>query len=409
MRSNNARSTRRSTCRCPVAGILALVVAGCGSGGEGSAPIDDPPLLVRPEAGVMGDGRLGEILDYVVADTGVPAVTATFMHEGAILEQAAAGVRSVGTTNAVAELDKWHIGSLTKSLTSTLAAVLVEAGLISWNTTIADVFPELVGTIDPGYLDTRLDELLSHTGGVSTSSSSLADAVAREGGTLRSQRELFTQRVLAMPPEQPRGTFAYSNAGYIVAGAILERITSTDWEELIAAYVFTPLGMHDSGFGAPGTPGANDQPTGHIPDASGWHSISADSTDADNPAVFGPAGTVHSTLADLASYMSAHLAGANGLDMPGFLSAASFAKLHQPMSDSQYALGWNVSEISLHHVGSNNRWFGQIVLVPEPQIAIFIATNSADPNGPEGGEPNRALLEVQRFFQARFDAAFPAN
>ena len=79
------------------------------------------------------------------------------------------------------------------------------------------------------------------------------------------------------------------------------------------------------------------------------------------------------------------------------------------MSGSPYALGWNVSEISLHHVGSNNRWFGQIVIVPEPQIAIFTATNSADPNAAEGGEPNRALLEIQQFFQTRFEAAFPGD
>ena len=213
-------------------------------------------------------------------------------------------------------------------MTATLAAVLVESGLIGWDTTIGDVLPELVGAIDPAYLDVRLDELLSHTGGISTSSSTLANAVTREGGTLRSQRERFTQRVLASSSGQRRGTFAYSNAGYIVAGTMLERITSTDWEQLMVTYVFAPLGMSDSGFGAPGTPGTSDQPTGHVPDGSGWQSISADSADADNPALFGPAGTIHSTLSDLASYMSAHLAGANGVDAPGFLNADSFAKLH---------------------------------------------------------------------------------
>lgn len=383
--------------------LAGLVATGCTS--EETPPGDDvPQRLERPDAGVMGDGRLGEILDYVVADTGLPAVSAMFLHQGLVLEQAVAGVRSNGEPTRVTEEDQWHIGSLTKSMTATLAAVMVEDGVLRWDTTIADLFPELSGSIDPAYMDIRLDELLSHTGGVSTHTSDLAQAVSRDGGDLRSQRYRLTERVLAQSPEHPRGSYAYSNAGYIVAGAMLERATNMAWESLISEFVFAPLGMQDSGFGPPGKGGPGMQPTGHIPDGSGWYSIPADSVDADNPPVFGPAGTVHSTMADLANYMAAHLIGTNGNDIPGFLSVDSFEKLHQPMSEAAYALGWIVSDVSIYHDGSNNRWSAFITIVPSLDIALFVATNAADPEADDGGAPLRAMTELQNFFQLRFEA-----
>ena len=384
--------------------LLLSPILGC-STDSNNGPIDSPPVLERPVAGIVGDGRLAEILDYIVAETGVPAAAAMLVHEGTIVEQGTAGVRRFGGLEAVTESDQWHIGSLTKSMTATLAAVLVEQGLLGWDTTIADVFPDLAGSVNPAYLDTRLDELLSHTGGISPSSSAVADSVSRVGGTLMAQRLRFAQEILSDAPQQPRGSYAYSNAGYIIAGAMLERLTGSEWETLVKTYLFDPLGMNDTGFGAPGADTGGMQPTGHILDGFRWHSIPATSTDADNPMLFGPAGTVHSTMADIASYMMLHMAGAQGLDVPGFLTADSFSKLHSPMSDAQYALGWNVSEISLHHIGSNNRWLAQIILVPEIDVALFMVTNAADPEAADGGNPNRALGEIAQYLKDRVDAA----
>ena len=229
------------------------------------------------------------------------------------------------------------------------------------------------------------------------------------GGSLSAQRLRFTEEILSAAPQQARGTYAYSNASYIVAGAMLERLAGSEWESLMQTYVFNPLGMSNTGFGAPGAGDGSLQPTGHIPDGTSWYSIPSDSPDADNPALFGPAGTVHSTMADIANYMSVHLAGAQGEGVPGYLTADSFAKLYQPMSDAQYALGWNVSEISLHHIGSNNRWLAQMFIVHDIDVAILTVTNAADAQASDGGRPNHALAETARYLQERIDAALAAD
>ena len=65
------------------------------------------------------------------------------------------------------------------------------------------------------------------------------------------------------PAAQAETEFLYSNAGYVIAGAMLEQVTGESWEELIRTEVFEPLGMTRAGFGAPGSADAVDQPRGH--------------------------------------------------------------------------------------------------------------------------------------------------
>ena len=62
--------------------------------------------------------------------------------------------------------DVFHIGSDTKSMTATLTAMLIEEGKLRWDTTIADVFPELKGKMDKQYEAVTVEQLLTHRGGV---------------------------------------------------------------------------------------------------------------------------------------------------------------------------------------------------------------------------------------------------
>src|SRR4051812_6907251 len=78
----------------------------------------------------------------------LPALAAASVENGEIVEIGATGFRKFGEDEQVTNDDQWHLGSCTKSMTSTLAAILVEQGKISWTTTIADVFPELRTVMD---------------------------------------------------------------------------------------------------------------------------------------------------------------------------------------------------------------------------------------------------------------------
>jgi len=216
----------------------------------------------------------------------LPALFVVVVKDGKICDRAAVGVRKIGDPTPVTTNDMIHIGSCTKSMTATLAAMFIEEGKLRWDTTIAEVFPELKGKMDKQYETVTVEQLLTHRGGVP--SQPPADAIKRaweEQGVptdLRSeflahfgtfqfydkpqaapaqQRREFIEAVLTQPPQATPGTqWIYSNQGYTIVGAMLEKIAGKPWEELITEKIFKPLHMDTAGFGAPGTYGKVDQP-----------------------------------------------------------------------------------------------------------------------------------------------------
>ena len=377
-----------------LATALALVWFGsCG----GDSPTLPPSTPTQPR-----DGSLAGELDAIRARHGVPSLAAFSLHEGRIVEQAAVGLRATGHDEAVTVDDRWHLGSLTKAMTSTLAAVLVEDGAIAWTTTVDDVFSDL--GMRSEYRTVRLEELVTHTGGVHTDITRAPSwsRLSSSPDPLPIQRRQLVAELLSLDSDARRGSYAYSNGGYVVAGAMLEAVTGQDWESLLSERVFAPLGMTSSGFGAPGSPDTADQPWGHQTSGTTLTPL-APGPGADNPAAIGPAGTVHTTFADLAPYLALHLDGAGGRPT-ALLGPDSFAKLHQPAPGTDYAAGWGVAERTwaaggvLQHNGSNGYWWAVVWLAPERDLGFFAVTNV-------GGDPAaQATDDAVATLIRRFDA-----
>src|SRR5215510_9039420 len=71
----------------------------------------------------------------------LPALAIMVVKDGKICDRAATGVRKFGNPARVTTNDVFHIGSCTKSMTATLAAILIEEGKLRWDLTLAEVFP----------------------------------------------------------------------------------------------------------------------------------------------------------------------------------------------------------------------------------------------------------------------------
>ena len=165
-----------------------------------------------------------------------------------------------------------------------------------------------------------------------------------------------------------------------------------------------PLGMTQTGFGAPGTAGLFDQPLGHWEQGGRLVAIRP-GPNADNPLALGPAGTVHATLADYAQYMFAHLEGERGVS--GLVTAQTFQFLHTPVRGASYALGWEIDDKQpwsegpvIFHGGSNLRWWANAGLVPGLNVGVLIVTNTGTDAGHDGIDELGQLL-VQRILNSR--------
>lgn len=319
-------------------------------------------------------------LEVLRATHKVPALAALAMVGGEVRMAGAVGLRKLGSPEVVTQNDRWHIGSCTKSMTATLAAMLVEQGKLGWETKIGDVFPELRETMDPSWQEVTLDMLLRHRSGAPEEppANLWRNAWARTG-TPTEQRMNFVRGLVMRRTQEPPGTkYLYSNQGYAIAGAMLEHVGGKSWEDLMRTRLFASANMASAGFGAPATVGTVDQPWGHagaamkpVPPGPG----------ADNPPAIGPGGTVHCTLADLARYASLHALGERLGTM--FLKKESFVKLHTPTDGQEYAAGWILAPRgwaggpALTHTGSNTTFFVVIWIAPAKDAVFIAATNCA--------------------------------
>jgi CubicO group peptidase (beta-lactamase class C family) len=249
-----------------------------------------------------------QALEVIRKKHNLPALAVVVVKDGQICDRAAVGIRKWGATTPVTTNDVFHIGSCTKSMTATLAALLIEDGKLRWDTTIAEMFPELKDRMDPQYRAVTVEQLLTHRGGVpgTPPAGPWAQAFKQQGTPTRQRRE-FIEAVLSQTPETAPGTkMIYSNQGYAIIGAMLEKVTGTAWEVLITQRLFKPLHMDSAGFGPPGTVGALEQPWGHTRNL-----LATMPMQAGNPPAIAPAGRVHCSLDDLARYTTSVVAATN--------------------------------------------------------------------------------------------------
>ncbi len=339
---------------------------------------------------------LTSMLEPILKESKLPSLSAAVVVGDEIRGVGALGVRKLGDPTPVTKDDKYHIGSCTKMFTATLAAALIEDGLLIWETTIEDVLGERMKGIHEQYRDVTLEQLLAHVGGLPENCPRKIWAKAwKNQGKMKpvKQRMIFVSSLLtAKPAYQPGSKFEYSNQGYAVAGFMLETLAKKPWEQLVRERIFKPLGMDSAGFRAPSSAKVLDQPWGHAKKKP-----VAPEPGGDNPDAIGPAGTIHASISDWAKFARFHLQREPGTILK---KAESFDKLHTtlPTSGVSGVGGWLIHDMPhlgghvVQSAGSNTMWFALLWIIPAQDIAIVVATNSGQPNAFESCDKVVAAL-----------------
>lgn len=306
-----------------------------------------------------------QLLTQTVEENKLPGLIAAVIDDDSILELAAAGVREYGKEVPMTVNDIIHIGSCTKAMTSYLISKLVAQNLLSWETTILDLYPEWRDSLHVDYHNKTLYDFVTHTSGL------IANVAYHQSDQTLPMKDRRASLVIKnLQKAATQDGYLYSNFGYLVAGHLAEKVTNQSWESLMEERVFKPLGMTSAGFGPPGSENLVDQPRGH----------SYSSTDVwtpqyrDNLPILGPAGTVHVSVQDWAKFIR-HL----------FLEEGAMRKnnfLFEPKPDSDYACGWIAADrewakgTAYSHSGSNNMWYTLVWVAPETNRAYLLSTNA---------------------------------
>jgi CubicO group peptidase (beta-lactamase class C family) len=337
-------------------------------------------------------------LKDMLADTcrkhNVPSLSIAVVRSGGTVTTECSGVRKRGTDEAVELSDRHPLGSCTKSMTATLAAVLVDTGKLDWDTTIGQVWPRADEKhLHPTLREVTLNELLSHQSGLASDLKELKDlkgdvwlSFFEEKATPPLERRRMLNLILAVKPEHPRGEHHYSNLGYVVAAAMLETKGGDSLENMMRRHVFKPLKMNSADFRTMGLARKLKAPLfwGHSSDGT---PIDPRIVGAENPSVYAPCGTVHLSIADYARYARWHL---SHVPAPLFSEQKTIEHLHTGQVDAsstggKYGCGWIVLNTglgrALTHGGSNTNSHALIWILPDKDFSAVACTNTGEASG----------------------------
>lgn len=161
-----------------------------------------------------------------------PGLTLAVAVRGKVVWSIGCGRRDIARRLPVERTTRFRIGSVSKTLTSTALAKLVDDGGIELGASVqryVPVFPH----------DVTIRQLAAHTAGVRANDAD--ELVNRRHYThVADTLPIFAHDPLLFPP----GTdFSYSNWGYVLLGAALEDAADAPYQEVVRSTVLAPLGL----------------------------------------------------------------------------------------------------------------------------------------------------------------------
>lgn len=370
-----------------------------------------------------GVESLNAFLEEVRARHGLPGMAVAVFNADSVIALGAAGTRKVKSGVPLIYTDKIQIASITKTMTATIAAYLIEDSLLSWESSLAELYPELIADMDPAYHTVTVEMLLRHSGGVPQwmRNDKVVKSWERKHCKLNATGKRYeaVKYILAHPPEYTPENRAcyYTNDSYLIVGNICERVSGKSCEELFQDYVFRPLQMSSCGFGEPWADRTTNNPWGH---EQRWNQFVPYDPD---PAGFGkiPFGTpygniVHGSVIDLAKYGIFHLRG--DLELENSLSPSAFRRLHHA-DPAKVLPGTQVTAAGFFNEGridADGRWTnvqhwgyyarGRTLLwfSPQANIGAVILTNGTAEDEIKGMQPiSEVVVRLFRYFRLGAD------
>jgi len=268
---------------------------------------------------------------------GIPGASVALSEDGASFSRGY-GVRESGTPGQVDAETVFAIGSTTKAFTSLAVGILVDEGKLAWDDPVRKHLPWFK-LADPWVTEhVTIRDLLCHRLGLER-----AQRIYYHGGY--DQRALAERMRHLKTEREFRTAFAYANQNFGTAGLIIEAVSVMSWDSFITTRIFAPLGMTRTGAGWNVVSGWPNLASPHavLEDSlpAGVRMLGAPQPVARFDLSHEPAGSIHSTAADLSRWVSFLAGGGSPLVKPG-----TFAELIAPqnimhdMAESELAPLW---------------------------------------------------------------------
>ena len=318
----------------------------------------------------------------------VPGMAAAIVDHHGIVAARGYGTCALGDSTPVDQHTRFAVGSISKSITATALALLVDEGRLQWDDRVIEFLPSLQW-YDPYVThEITVRDLLTHQTGLPPIS----------GGTIwygssHSRADVLRRMRYLQPASSFRSRFAYQNTTYLVAGEIAASITGRSWDQVIRERIFAPLNMTSSTTCLAELAHVDHVATPHARIDGKLQPLAHRSYD--NVA---PAASIYSSVVDLAHYLRLYL-NAGVLDGQPMIAASTIDELTTPQTVMPadflatpvtafkpifltYGLGWIIRDYRgqklVLHAGGVDGMRALAAMLPDHQLGVVVLTNAEE-------------------------------
>lgn len=327
-------------------------------------------------------GSLEPLVHQLIERWQVPGVAIGILHDGE-REYLGYGIANIESGEPVFPETLFQIGSVSKIYTTTLLLSLVDQGLIDLDAAVLRYVPDLGLSDRCAREKLTLRHLITHRGGFY--GDRFDDHGNGDDALARAVRAFHDLPQYAPPGE----LWAYSNAGFDLAGRAIENVLGTTFEQAMRERIFEPLGMDRSTYFAADAVG-HSVAVGHLYNGDGGIRVAEP---FQIPRRANPAGGIIATVAELIRFAELHIGdGAFGdVRILKPETARAMRELHAEADFTRrWGFGWSLREINgvqaVEHTGATNGFMGRLCVIPERNFALAIVTN-----GENGGSVHSAI------------------
>ena len=303
---------------------------------------------------------------YKAAD---PGATLIVVKDGRTILRKAYGMADVSKRVPMMPGAVMRVGSITKQFTSTAILMLADEGKLAVSDPITKFFPNY-----PTRGKTiTIEHLLTHTSGIANYTTK--GSISNRDKTVVQMIDSFKEEPLDF---EPGSRYAYSNSGYYLLGALIEKVSGQTYAEFLEQRIFKPLGMTHTGYEGVGAGGAP-RAAGHTPTMWGGFGTVSDISMSQVYA----AGALVSTVDDMARWDAAVSSGK-------LLKSATWTQAFTPYKpaagkSANYGYGWQMAKVrganEIGHGGDINGFAAYTLRLPEQKVYVVLLTNADSGSG----------------------------
>ena len=331
--------------------------------------ISDPELRAQPDASRFD--ALAALADAKMKEYGVPGVALGVIADGK------ESIRGLGVTNvedplAVTPHTVFPIASISKTFAATAMMRLVEQGKVQLRAPVRTYIPDFRVRDESASREATVWHLLTHLGGWEGQVS----GPERGTETLKNFMGTIGDLMQIAPPGK---AWSYNNAGFSIAGRVIEVTTATTINRAMRDLVFQPLGLEHAG-----------TTSGDfiVQRFAAGHTTRDGRTTLQRPfsaSTSVTAGGVGLCITDLLSYARFHMGDGTAANGERVLKRESLEQMRTAQSpkqgtDDEIGLAWHMRRVGgIRTFGHGGTLGGHILLleiVPERNFAIAILTNA---------------------------------